>query len=172
MEVRLVDRPVAEEGDRHGPVLPELRGERRAGRSGDGAADDAEAADHAVVEVDHVHRAATTSVRPRLAAEELAEQGGLVDPHRQAGAVAAIRGGDRVPLLEQVADADRDRLLPLVEVRGSLHLVVQEEPVHRVLELADAHHPLVEAREVGRRRLPDVLFCIERHDFPLRVVIA
>ena len=86
--------------------------------------------------------------------------------------MAAIRGGDRVAGLEQVADADRDRLLALVEVRGSLDLVVQEEPVHRVLELPDAHHPLVEALEVGRRWLPDVVCCLGDMLPPARSVIA
>ena len=157
MEVRLVDGAVAEERNCHCPVALELRRERGSGRSSDRPTDDAEAADDAVREVDDVHRAAAAAVGSGLASEELTEQGGLVDAHRETGAVPAIRGGDRVAGPEQVAHSDCDRLLALVQMGGSLDLVVEEEAVHHVLELPDANHALVEALEVGRTwRLDDV----------------
>jgi hypothetical protein len=116
------------------------------------AADDPEAADQAVLEVDHVHRAAATAVRSDLTPEELREQRGLVDTDGDRGAVPAVGRRDRVAAPEHVADADGDRLLPLIEVRRSLDLVVQEQPVNGVLEQTDAEHPLVEALELGAHR--------------------
>ena len=148
MEVGLVRGAVAEEGDRDRAVLAQLRGERRAGRGRDRAADDAEAADQPVLERDDVHRAAPAAVGAGLAPEELGEQRRLVDAERERRAVTAVRRGHGVARLEHVADADRDRLLALVEVRRALDLVVEEEPVDGILEQPDAQHPLVERLEL------------------------
>src|SRR5581483_9511725 len=49
--------------------------------------------------------------------------------------------------------ADRHRLLARVEVGGAVHLALQEQRLHRVLEAADQQHPAVEReRLLGGRR--------------------
>ena len=146
VEVRLVDRPVPEEGDRHRPVPGELGGERRARRGGDRAADDAETTHQSALEVGHVHRSASAAVRPGLAAQERRHQRSGVDSERERGTVSAVRGGDGIAGLEGGADSDRDRLLPLTEVRRSLNLVGEEEAQNGILEEPDPQHRDVEPR--------------------------
>src|SRR5262249_46212181 len=93
-EVRLVGGAVAEVGD-DDPAAVAQR-EPDPGRGGDRAADDAEAADQAVVEVDHVHRAGPTTVDPGLAAEQLGEQALRLEPQRERVPVSAVGAGDAV----------------------------------------------------------------------------
>jgi len=60
--------------------------------------------------------------------------------------VSAVRGGDGIAGLEGGADSDRDRLLPLTEVRRSLNLVGEEEAQNGILEEPDPQHRDVEPR--------------------------
>ena len=62
--------------------------------------------------------------------------------------MAAVRRGDRVARLEDVADSDADRFLPLAEVRRPLDLVAEKEEVDGVLEAADAKHRRIEPLEL------------------------
>ena len=134
-------------------VTLQLRGERRAGGGRDRAADDAEAADQPLLERDDVHGAAAAAVRAGLPTQELGQERRLVDAEGERCAVTAVRGGNGVARDEHVADADRHRLLALVEMRRPLDLVGEEEPVDRILEQPDAQHPLVERFELSRGRL-------------------
>ena len=109
-EVGLVRRAVAEVRDRDAARAAEREPGARGG--GDAAADDAVAAEDAVLRVDDVHRAGETAVDAGLAAEQLCEQGLGVDAHRERVAVAAVRARDPVVRPEQAGDPDRDRLLP------------------------------------------------------------
>ena len=109
VEVRLVGGAVAEERDRD--VAGALRRQRGAGRGADRPADDAEAADQAVLEVDDVHRAGAPAADAGRAAEHLGGEPLGVGAERQRVAVAAVGAGDPVAVGERRADADRDRLL-------------------------------------------------------------
>ena len=129
-----------------------LRRERRAGGRGDAAADDPEAADEAVLEVDDVHRAGAPAADAGRAAEHLGGQRLGLGALGERVAVAAVGAADVVVGLERHADADRDRLLAGGEVRGAVDLAPQEEAVDRLLELADQQHPPVGV-EVGASRL-------------------
>ena len=115
----------------------------RAGCGRDAAADDAEAADEAVPEVDHVHRAGATAAGAGLAAHQLGGERLRFGPLRESGPVAAVGGGHPVPRVEHRADPDGDRLLPRVEVYGAVDLATQEEALHRLLEVAQEQHPAV-----------------------------
>src|SRR5581483_10998187 len=131
VEVGLVRGTVAEERDGDAAVVPQLRGERSARGGGERAADDREAAEQPVLEVDDVHRARAAAAEPVLAPEQLAEQ------------TRRLRA-------EGEADADGHRLLPLVEVDRPFDLVPHEEAVRLVLEQADAEHLRVQALELAR----------------------
>ena len=150
MEVALVRRAVAEHRDRD-PALA-LGGERRAGGGGDAAADDAEAADEAVLDVDHVHRARPPAAHAGGAAEHLGDQRVGVGALGERVAVAAVGAGEVVAGLERRAHADRHGLLAGAQVRGAVDLALEEQPLHLGLEQADQQHPPV-ALEVRRRRL-------------------
>ena len=140
MEVGLVGRAVAEEGDRH--VALALRRERRARRRGDRSADDSEAADQAVLEVDHVHRSRPAAADPtRRSAEHLSRERLGISVLSRARAVAAVGPCDRVVRLERRADADGDGLLPRGQMRRPVHLALQEQALDLVLEQADREHP-------------------------------
>jgi hypothetical protein len=61
-------------------------------------------------------------------------------------AVTPIRAGDPVVRPEHAGEADRDGLLPRVEMRRPVHLAAKEETLHPVLEASDEDHPTVELR--------------------------
>ena len=107
------------------------------------AADDAEAAHQAVLEVDDVHRSRAAAADAGGAAEHLGHQPLGVGAGRERVAVAAVGAGDPVARLERGADADRDRLLAGVEVGRAVHLAAQEQPVDLALEQADQQHAAV-----------------------------
>src|SRR5262249_42880238 len=74
---------------------------------------------------------------------------------RDAVAVAAVRGGDRVVSAQRRAHADGDRLLADVEVRQAGHLRREVELVRLRLEGTDAQHALGHLeRELPRDRQP------------------
>ncbi len=104
-----------------------------------------------MLEVDDVHRARAAAAEPVLAPEQLAEQTRRLRAEGETDAVAAVRRRDHVARgLEQRADADGHRLLPLVEVDRPFDLVPHEEAVRLVLEQADAEHLRVQALELAR----------------------
>ena len=129
-----------------------LGGERGAGGGGDAAADDPEAADQAVLDVDHVHRPGPPAAHAGGAAEHLGDQRAGVGALGERVAVAAVGAGEVVVGLERRADADRHGLLAGAQVRGAVDLALEEQPLHLGLELADQQHRPV-ALEVRRRRL-------------------
>src|SRR5438067_950367 len=141
-EITLVGGAVAEERHRH-PVLA-LQGERRARGRRDAAAHDPEAADQPVLEVDHVHRSGPPAAYSAGPPEELVEQALRLNTQRERMAVAAVGPGHPVLRLQHRAHAHRHRLLPRVQVRGAVHLALEEQVLHRVLEAPDQQHPAVE----------------------------
>src|SRR6185437_8612348 len=108
--------------DRDAVGAERLRREPRAGRDARGAADDRVRAEVAVRMVGDVHRAALAAAIALLLAEQLAVHATHVGALRDAVAVAAVRGGNRVVLPQCGADADRDRLFADVQVRQPGHL--------------------------------------------------
>ena len=107
----------------------------------------------AVVEIDHVHRAGAAAVDAGRAAEQLGEQRLRARARGRAVAVAAVGAGDAIAGSERAREADRDRLLPGVEVRRAVDLAAQEERLDEVLDAADHAHPPVEVEvSSGRRR--------------------
>src|SRR5581483_9651068 len=153
VEVGLVDGAVAEERDRR--LARPAEGERRPGRGRDRAADDAEAADQAVLEVDDVHRARAAAADPGRAAEQLVEELLRLEPERERVAVPAVRPADAVAVAQAARDADLDRLLAGAEVRRPVNVPLQEERLHELFEAADELHAPVEIEgllDVGRDR--------------------
>ena len=142
VEVGLVRRALAEVRD--GDVARALERQRGAGRRGDRAADDAVAADQAVLEVDHVHRAGAAAADAGGAPEQLVQQALRRGSDGERVAVAAVGARDAVVGGEHAADARRRRLLAVVEMRRAVHLALQEERVDRFLEAPDQAHPAVE----------------------------
>src|SRR5689334_8816514 len=155
-EVALVGGAVAEERHGHAPLT--LERERRAGGGGDAAAHDPEAADQPVLEVDHVHRPGAAGAHTGRAPEQLVQQSLRVHAEGQRVAVPAIGPRRAVLRLEHGAHPRRHRLLPRVEMRRAVHLALQEQRLHRVLEAADQQHPPVELEPLGRVR-PSALLC-------------
>ena len=147
VEVRLVDRPVTEERDRD--TAAALERERRARRGGNAAPDDPEAADQAVLEVDHVHRAGATAAHARCAAEQLVEQALRLEAERKCVTVAAVRACHAVVARQQARNPDLDRLLTRAEMRRAVHVPLEEEGLDEVLEATDHEHATV---EVERQR--------------------
>ena len=94
VEVAVVGGAVAEEG--HGDAAGALQREAGAGGGGDAPADDPEAADQAVLEVDHVHRAGPAAAHARAAAHQLGRERPRLGAHRERGSVAAVGGGHAV----------------------------------------------------------------------------
>ena len=119
--------------------------------SGNAAADDAVRAEHALLDVGDVHRAALALADAGLPAHQLGRHAGDVDALGDAVAVAAVGAGDEVRVAEVRAHADRDRLLTGVEVDEARDLTVGELPHGRLLEGADQHHPLVHVEHASRR---------------------
>ena len=70
--------------------------------------------------------------------------------------MAAVRARHPVVRPERGREADRDRLLPGVEVRRPVDLPAEEEALHAVLEATDEEHPPVQLRVrvdvLGERR--------------------
>src|ERR1044072_9803560 len=58
--------------------------------------------------------------------------------------MAAGAAGDAVVLAEHVGDTGGDGLLGAVEVRRAVHLALEEERLHGLLEAADRQHRAVE----------------------------
>ena len=143
-EVGLIGRALAEEGDRDVAGAPPLEGEGRAGGGGDRSADDAEAPDQPMREVDHVHGARAARAHARLAAEQLGHQRLGVDPEGQRVPVPAVRPGHAIGVRQNAAHADRPRLLAGVQVRRAVHFALLKQGLDRVLEAADERHALIQ----------------------------
>ena len=75
------------------------------------------------------------------------------DPARQRVGVASIRGEGPVGRLHRGGEAGRDRLLADRQVARALHVVLEEQVVGALLELAQGHLAAIELElelEVGR----------------------
>ncbi len=153
-ERALVGGAVAEHAQRDllGPAV--VGGQRHARGEREVAADDPVAAHEAVLEVEHVHRAAAAVRHAGLAAEQLGHDLVAIRAARQRVAVRAI-GRDQVVLVAHRADgADDRRLLADREVEEAADLRLRVHLARALLEAPDEHHRLQPlARSVGLRQL-------------------
>ena len=117
-------------------------GQRHARGEREVAADDPVAAHEAVLEVEHVHRAAAAVRHAGLAAEQLGHDPVGLGAARQRVAVRAV-GRDQVILVAHGADgADDRRLLADGEVEEATDLRLRVHLARALLEAADEHHRL------------------------------
>ena len=112
----LVGGAVAVEADADAARLQRLRRQRRAADQRRAGADDAVRAEHALRQVGDVHGAALAAAEPVLAPENLVHHAVDVAALGDAMAVAAMRRGDGVAVVEMHADADARRLLAGIEM--------------------------------------------------------
>ena len=159
MEVRLVRRAIAEERNRD--LALTLRRDPGAGGGGDAAADDAEAADEAVRQVDHVHGPRAPAADPGHPTEHLGRERFGVRSLRERVPVAAVGASHVVVGLERRADPDGNGLLARGQVRGAVHLPLEEQALDVLLEAADEPHAAV-AIEVLRGRLAGLIAPVAR----------
>ena len=98
-----------------------------------------------------MHRAAAAAADPGGAAIDLRHQQLRIAVLGDEMAMAAMRAGDPVAGRQMGADADRDRLLPDIEMHRAGQVAGERRGAERFLHLADEDH-LAEQREllVGR----------------------
>jgi hypothetical protein len=149
VKVPLVRGAVAEERHRH-LALPLRRYPRPCG-GGDAAADDPEAAHEAVRKVDHVHRAGTAAAHACRPAQHLGGERLGVRALRERVPMPAVGAGHVVVRLERRADAHRHGLLAGGQVRRTMHLALQEQPLDLLLEAPDEAHTAVPIEVLGGR---------------------
>ena len=111
------------------------------------AADDRIGAEHAARDVGDVHRAALAVAQSVLAAVDLLHHAGHVATLGDAVTVAAVRADDVVGIAERFADADRNGLLPGVQVSEARDLAGLDFDVQAFLEFADRLHLPVRAQQ-------------------------
>jgi hypothetical protein len=142
------DGPVADERDAHAAGLERLGRQRRAADQRRAAADDAVGTHHALGEVGDVHGAALAPAQALLAAEDLEHHAELVAALGDAVAVAAVRAGDVVAVVQVHAKPHPGRLLAGVEVDEARDVARRELLVDGVLELPDHPHAAVGLQQV------------------------
>ena len=152
VERALGHRAVAEETGDHLVALLHLEGQRHAGGHGNAAGDDGDAGDHALGHVAHVHAAALALAAAGGCAEQLVEQFLHGQALGQGVPVPAEGGGDEIVLPQGGAHAHGGRLLALALVDRARHDAFEEEELDALLELPNAHHPLVQSEQEIRVR--------------------
>jgi Xaa-Pro aminopeptidase len=107
--------------------------------------------DHAAAIVDAVYERIYELLRPGVREHEIVAEAQRLLFELGSEQVEAINAvsGDRCNPHPHVFS---DRLLPRVEMRCAVHLALQEQRLHRVLEAADQQHPAVELGGLRVRR--------------------
>ncbi len=144
---------LAEEAEGDPAVLSVLACEGDAGRYGDVAAHDAVAAEHVVLCVKQVHRAAESLRTSGDFPVELGEDGLGLHPLGYGEAVVAVGSYDVVVGRQRRAGADRDGLLSDVKVQKSTNFTLRVCPRALFLAPADEEHLSVERGEPIRARV-------------------
>jgi hypothetical protein len=88
----------------------------------------------------------------RHLARELSERAVAAGTLREQVAVAAVRADHLIRLGEQRRDADRDRFLAGIQVRGAADHSRPDEPLQLLLEATDAQHAPVQREGMERWR--------------------
>src|SRR6185295_17471545 len=137
VDLALVGGAVAEIGQRHVIVAAILGGEGQAGPQRHLRANDAMAAEEALLPREHVHRAALAFGIAAAPAGEFRHHALGVHAAGQHVAVVAVAGDDRIAVLDRHLHADHDRFLADIEVAETAD---QPHAVHLprlLLEAAD-----------------------------------
>ena len=100
-----------------------------------------------------MHGAALAAAEPVLAPENLVHHAVDVAALGDAMAVAAMRGGDGVAVVEMHADADARRLLAGIKMHEAGDVAGRELLVHPLLEFADQPHAAVGGKKLVARKL-------------------
>src|SRR5918997_535114 len=127
---------LAEKADGRVVLAAPLEGPRRAANYAHAPADDAVGAEHPSPYVGYVHGAALAVAVPGRLAQELGGHAVHVEAEGYGVPVAAVGGGDHVPLLERRDGPNGDGLLSHVEVRRPVDLAFGVEVVHLLVEVA------------------------------------
>jgi hypothetical protein len=151
VEGPVVDRAVAEEGDRHPVRAQEPGAVAGAGRLEDGGSDDPARAHQADLGREQVHAPPASSGAALAAAEQLGGQLSRRYALGQGVAVPAVRAEDRVPGVEVRADARGDRLLADVGVAGPVDQALLMGTRQVLLAPADRLHRPVERPQFVER---------------------
>jgi hypothetical protein len=114
----------AEEADRHIAIVAVLRRERGTSSERNMRADDSVTTEHAVLFVEHVHRATEPLRAAGLLAEQLGHHRTRGHALRDRDAVIAIGGDDVVALAQRGHCANTYGLLPNIEVEEASNLAL------------------------------------------------
>src|SRR5215469_6545199 len=150
VNLALVDRAVAEIGDRDLAVVAIMMSEREPGSDGHLGADDAMAAEEILFPAEHMHRAALTVRIAAPAPGQFRHDALGVHATRQHVAMVAIGGDNRVALLQRRLHANDDSLLPDIKVAEPTD---QPHAVHlpgSLLEPPDQQHVSVVSEQLLR----------------------
>ena len=139
-EGALVGGAVAHHGQDRVVGLHVVAGERHAGAQRQRAADDAVAAEKALVPVEQVHGAAAAGGAAVDAAEELGHHGLGVGAARERLAVLAVGRHEVVGLAQRLGGADDGGLLTDAQVQEAADLGLGVHLARALLEAADEHH--------------------------------
>jgi hypothetical protein len=93
-----------------------------------------------------VHGAALAAAEPVLPPKDLLHHPVHVAAFGDAMAVAAMRRGDSVAVVQMHTDADARGLLAGIEMHESWNIAGRELYMHRILKLADGAHSPVSAK--------------------------
>src|SRR6266446_5106990 len=151
VDLPLIDRAVAEIGDRDRPVPAIMVSKAEPGSDRNLRADDAVPAKEVFLPAEHVHRAAFAVRITAAAPGQLGHDALGVHAAGQHMPVIPIGGDDRVNLLERRLHTDDDRLLPNIEVTKAAD---QPHAVHLtgpLLEAPDQQHVAVILKQFLRR---------------------
>lgn len=155
VEVADGDGALAEEADRDIAIAAVFGCECSAGSERDVPTDDAVAAQHPVLGVEQMHRAAEATRASRRFAEELGHQLAWAHAARQRDAVIAVRADDVVARLERGGGADGDGLLANVKMEETADFPLGVGPRRFFFHAADEEHLAIEPEQVvvrGRHR--------------------
>ena len=139
----LIERAVAERGQRDTPGSVVAGRERGADADRNASADDAALTQEAALGIGEEPGSAATAVDARLAAHELAEERVDRRPAGDGPVMAAVRRVHGVDRAERRPGSDRNRLLPVTEMQRADDRPLAPELRGVVLELSDRDHPAV-----------------------------
>jgi hypothetical protein len=144
----LVRGPIADETDCYLAVPAHLCGQCRPARAGRPRTEDPVGTHHVLREVGDVHQAALTVARTALLAVNLLHHLDDVHALRDAVAMAAVRTGDAVAVVQVHHDAGGRGLLTGVQVHEPGDVTAREVDLQSLLELADGLHRPVGVKQV------------------------
>ena len=116
--------PLSEEGDGDARLVEHLEAQRCPDRDGERGAEHAGGSDDAAFQVSGMKEAVAPAGKPVAPPHELGDQDSRIDPAREENTEVAVEREDDVRFIEEVAEANRDRFLPLSRVNPAQDLVL------------------------------------------------